>query len=447
MMTYHVHAPFSLRQIVLAWLFVWFAASAVVADHWPDWRGPAHDGTSRAADLPTVWSEQEGVVWKCELPEWGNSTPVIWGDAIFLTSHVDDRDLLLLNVGRSTGTIRWTRKVGTGATPRGTAGVTGEAARGQQKFHATQNLASPSCTVDGEVVIAHFGNGDLAAYDFDGNRLWHRNLQDDFGTYTIWWGHANSPVLHGDAVISVCMQDSLVDLGQRCSPSYLVAHHKRTGQLLWHTPRPTDATSEPCDSYTTPVLHPVDDGVQMIVFGGLVLDAYNPDNGRRLWQVTGFDGNRVIPGPVVWGDHVYVTQGMRRPLVAVRRGVSGQLDDAMTVWSYDRGTSDSPTPVVWDGLLFFVTNDGFATALDAGTGELVWRERLPGQYRASPLAAAGRIYFLNVQGLATVVEASRSFRKIAENRLDGEAFASPVAVDGRLYIRTRGALVCLGEHE
>jgi outer membrane protein assembly factor BamB len=130
-----------------------------------------------------------------------------------------------------------------------------QAARGQQKFHATQNLASPSCTVDGEVVVAHFGNGDLAAYDFAGNRLWSRNLQEDFGKYTIWWGHANSPVLHGDAVISVCMQDSLVDLGQQPSPSYVVAHHKRTGQLLWHTPRPTAATSEPCDSYTTPVFH------------------------------------------------------------------------------------------------------------------------------------------------------------------------------------------------
>jgi outer membrane protein assembly factor BamB len=434
------------RRSVPIGVFLWAIASFAIADHWPNWRGPDHNGISRETELPAAWNEQEGVFWKSPLPEWGNSTPVIWDDAIFLTCHVDDRDLLLLKLDRTSGTIDWTRKVGTASTPRGTSGVTGQAARGQQKFHATQNLASPSCTVDGDVVIAHFGSGDLAAYDFAGKRLWHRNLQEDYGRYTIWWGHANSPVLHGDAVISVCMQDSLVDLGKTPAPSYVVAHHKRTGQLLWHTPRPTSAMSEPCDSYTTPVLQPTGDGVEMILFGGLVLDAYDPDNGQRLWQLSGFAGNRVIPNPVVSGDQVYLTQGMRHPLVAVRRGVSGQLDDKPALWSYDRGTSDSPTPVVYQDLLFFVTNDGFATALDTQTGDAVWRERLPGQYRASPLAAAGRIYFLNVNGLTTVVEASREFRKIAENKLDDETLASPVSAAGHLYIRTRQALYCLGSH-
>lgn len=434
------------RNLVPMVFFLWAITSFALADHWPNWRGQDHNGISRETELPTVWSEQEGVLWNSPLPEWGNSTPVIWDDAIFLTCHVDDRDLLLVKLDRTSGTIDWTRTVGTASTPRGTSGVTGEAARGQQKFHATQNLASPSCTVDGDVVIAHFGSGDLAAYDFAGKRLWHRNLQEDYGRYTIWWGHANSPVLHGDAVISVCMQDSLVDLGKPPAPSYVVAHHKRTGQLLWYTPRPTSAMSEPCDSYTTPVLQPTDDGIEMILFGGLVLDAYDPNTGRRLWQLSGFTGNRVIPGPVVSGEKVYVTQGMRNPLVAVRRGVSGPLDANPALWSYDRGTSDSPTPVVYRDLLYFVTNDGFATALDTETGDVVWRERLPGQYRASPLAAAGRIYFQNVSGLTTVVEASREFRKIAENKLDDETLASPVSAAGHLYIRTRQALYCLGSH-
>jgi outer membrane protein assembly factor BamB len=431
-------------RIALAAVLALVAADPAAAQRWPNWRGPDHNGTSRETELPTVWNEQQGILWKCALPDWGNSTPVVWDEAIFLTCHVDDRDLLLLKIDRTDGTVEWTRQVGTASTPRGTSGVTGEAARGQQKFHATQNLASPSCTTDGDVVVAHFGSGDLAAYDFAGNRLWHRNLQDDYGKYTIWWGHANSPVLVGDAVVSVCMQDSLTDLGQPPSANYLVAHDKRTGRQLWLTPRPTSATSEPCDSYSTPVFRSAGGGLEMILFGGLVLDAYNPNNGERLWQVTGFGGNRVIPGPVVAGDTVYVTQGMRNPLVAVRAGRTGQLGSDTTLWSYDRGTSDSPTPVVWRGLLFFVTNDGFATALDARTGELAWRERLPGQYRASPLAAGERIYFLNVTGLTTVVEASRSFRKIAENKLDDETFASPVAATGRLYVRGRQSLYCLG---
>ncbi len=414
------------------------------AENWPNWRGLRHDGTSREAGLPVTWSEQASVVWKCDLPPWGNGTPVIWGDAIFLTSHVDDRDLLLLKIDKATGKIEWTRRVGAGSTPMGMPGVTGEAARGQQKFHRTQNLASPSCTTDGEVVVAHFGNGDLAGYDFGGNRLWNRNLQEDHGKYTIWWGHANSPVLHNSLVVSVCMQDSLTDLGQGPSPSYVVAHDKRTGEQVWYTPRPTAATSEPCDSYTTPLLRRVGDQVEMIIFGGQVLDGYDPDTGRRLWQLAGLAGNRVIPSPVVAGDKAFVTQGMRSPLLAVRLGAKGKLERDDILWSYDRGTSDSPTPVVWKGLLFFVTNDGFATCVEGESGELVWKERLPGQYRASPLAAEDRIYFLNVDGLTTVVAASREFQTLAENRLEEETFASIAVSDGRLFIRGRNRLYCVG---
>ncbi|MCH5374607.1 MAG: PQQ-like beta-propeller repeat protein [Planctomycetes bacterium] len=425
-------------------MLVVFCGLPVDAENWPNWRGPLHDGTSRETDLPVTWSEQSGVVWRCDLPSWGNSTPVIWGDAVFLTSHVDDRDLVLLKIEKPTGKIQWVRQVGIGATPLGMAGVTGNAARGQQKFHRTQNLASPSCTTDGEVVVAHFGNGDLAAYDFEGNRLWYRNLQKDYGKYTIWWGHANSPLLYDGLVISICMQDSLTDLGREASPSYVAAHDKRTGELVWFTPRPTSATSESCDSYTTPSLRRVGNKAEIVVFGGQVLDAYDPHDGRRLWELAGLGGNRVIPGAVVAGEKAFVTQGMRSPLLAVALGAKGELDRSAILWSYDRGTSDSPTPVVWKGLLFFITNDGFATCLDTESGAMEWKERLPGQYRASPLAAGDRIYFLNVDGLTTVVAASREFDKIAENRLGEETFASLVVSDGRVFLRGRSRLYCIG---
>jgi outer membrane protein assembly factor BamB len=240
------------------------------------------------------------------------------------------------------------------------------------------------------------------------------------------------------------MQDSLTDLGRDPSPSYLVAHNKRTGQQAWFTPRSTSATSEPCDSYTTPLLRDRGDVVEMIVFGGLVLDAYNPLTGRRLWQLDGLEGNRVIPSPVVADGKAFVTQGMRNPLVAVRLAANGELGPDAIAWSYDRGTSDSPTPVVWHNLLLFVTNDGFATCLDVESGKLLWKERLPGQYRASPLAADGRVYFLNVDGLTTVIAAEPEFRQLAQNRLDDETFASPITSDGRLFIRGQRSLYCIG---
>ena len=177
---------------------------------------------------------------------------------------------------------------------------------------------------DGHRVVAHFGNGDLAVYDFDGRHLWKRNLQDDFGKYTIWWGHGNSPVIHADLVISVCMQDSLRELQAEPSPSYVVAHDLRTGEVRWKTPRKTEALAENGDSYTTPLFRKHGDRLEMIVMGGQILDAYDPQTGEQLWSFPGLIGNRVIPSPVAAGDFVFAIQGMREPLVAFRPGGPGR---------------------------------------------------------------------------------------------------------------------------
>lgn len=412
-------------------------------ENWATWRGSEQNGISRETGVPLTWSETSGQAWKCSLPAWGNSSAVIWGDAIFVTSHVEDRDLVLLRINKQTGQLVWKRQVGTAPAVRTPLAGKPDEARRHQKFHATQTLASPSCVTDGELVITHFGNGDLAAYDFAGQQLWHRNLQQDHGEYNIWWGHANSPVLYRDLVISVCMQDSCRDLPGEPSPSYVVAHHKRTGERVWLTMRPTSATSESCDSYTTPLLQLRGTRMEMLIWGGQVLDAYDPATGRRLWRLAGLEGNRVIPSPVVAGDLVFVTQGMRRPMLAVKRDGKEDRSPADVVWKYDGATSDSPSPVVWGELLFFTTNEGFATCLNARTGAVLWKERLKGQYRASPVAAEGRVYFLSTDGLTTVVAAAAEFKRLAENKLDDETIASPAVSDGRIFIRGRKNLYCL----
>jgi outer membrane protein assembly factor BamB len=411
--------------------------------NWANWRGPRQDGSSGLQDLPTAWSRDAGIAWTCELPEWGNSTPIVWEDAVFVTSHVEDRDLCLLRIDRDSGQVVWTRTVGSAAAPRVNPGLSRDESRRHTKFHNTQNLASPSCVTDGQVVIAHFGNGDLAAYDFDGRQLWKRNLQDDHGPYTIWWGHANSPVLFDDLVISICMQDSCRDLPGDESPSYLVAHHRRTGEQVWFVPRPTQAEAESCDAYTTPIFRRRAATTEMIVWGGQVLDAYEPSSGKRLWWMTGLGGNRVIPSPILSDEMVYVTQGMREPMLAVRCDAEGARSERDILWTFDSNTSDSPSPVISDDLLFYTSNNGIASCLDRRSGELVWRERLPGQYRASPLLAGGHVYFLNTDGLTTVVQAAREFHPVAENALNTETFASPSAAAGRLYIRGRDRLFCI----
>jgi outer membrane protein assembly factor BamB len=379
------------------------------------------------------------VIWNRPLPEWGTSTPAIWEDAIFLTSHTDDDKLLLLRIGKTDGKVVWTREVGRGQAVR-------EAPkRAKQKFHRLHNLASPSPVTDGETVIVHFGNGDLAAYNFEGHQLWKRNLQEDYGEYTIWWGHANSPILHENLVISVCMQDSLADLQETPARSYLVAHDARSGEVRWMQPRMTGAPEEQADAYTTPLLIDVEGRPQLVVMGGNTLDAYDPSTGKQIWRLDDLVGGRTVTGPTAAHGMIYATQGMRGPLVAVKADKPGELTYRDIAWKHDSGTPDSCSPVVWDKWLYTVTDDGIARCFDALTGHLQWKERLPGGYKASPVSADGRIYFLNTAGVATVISATGRFDKLAENQLDDETIASPAISDGRMFIRGRTALYCIGK--
>jgi outer membrane protein assembly factor BamB len=409
-----------------------------LAGNWPQWRGPDGNSVSAEKGLPLEWAEDKNVVWKCPLPGDGASTPAIWGNAIFVTCQKDD-NLLVVKLNKGSGKVEWERTVGTGEARRSTS-----KARGQQKFHKLHNLASPSPVTDGRRVFVHFGTGDLAAYDFDGKQLWHRNLQQDHGTYTIWWGHANSPVLYKDLVIAVCMQDSLKDLGEPPVDSYLVAYDQATGTQRWKTLRNTQAKAEECDAYTTPVFAEVDGRTEMIVMGGNQLDAYDPATGRQLWYLPGLNGNRTITGPTVADGMVYATCGQRHDLVAVKLGGSGELPPSAVAWRTKDSTPDSPSPVVSHGLLFVVSDNGIAQCLDAKTGAAKWEEHLPGDHKASPLAVEGRVYFVSLNGTCTVVSAAPKYEKLAENRLEDELIASPAVSDGKLYLRGRKALYCLG---
>lgn len=425
------------RRLVTA-LAAALLVSPAWAENWPQWRGPRGDSTSLEQDLPLSWGEGRGLAWKVPLPEWGDSTPAIWGDALFLTTQHDDK-LLAMRLDKRDGRVEWTRQVGTSDTRR-------EAEkRSVQKFHKLHNNASPSPVTDGEVVIFHFGNGDLAAYDLAGQQLWQRNLQEDYGTYTIWWGHANSPVLVGDLVISVCMQDSLSGVAAALAPSYLVAHDKRTGREVWKSMRMTGAEAEQGDSYTTPLLHASGGRRELIVMGGNQLDAYDPATGRQLWYLPGLVGGRTITGPTLADGLVYATRGQKGELVAVRLGGTGQLAARAEAWRYGENTPDTCCPVVWGGLLFTISDAGIAQCFDAHTGHLKWKQRLSGgNYKASPLAAEGRIYFLSVTGLCTVVSASDRFEKLVENQLDDETIASPAASGGCLFVRGKQHLYCIG---
>ncbi len=431
------------RRFLGMWLLgiplLLFLNAVAQSDEWPAWRGP-HGNSTYDGELPTTWSAERGIVWTAKVPARGTSTPIVAGNAIFVTTQDEQNanKLLLLKLDRNNGKRAWTREISAAETPR-TAPK-----RERQTFHRLHNLASPSPVTNGQVVVAHFGNGDLAAFDLDGQQLWKRNLQDDYGTYTVWWGHANSPIIVGDLVISVCMQDSLSDIAATPVGSYLVAHHLETGEEHWKSMRMTGAPSEEADAYTTPIRMQIDGREQLVVMGANELDGYDPATGRQLWFLAGLKGGRTVTGPTTSGDLVYVTRGMRGPLLAVRLGGSGELATDRIVWQQEKSTPDTPCPVLAEGSLFTVTDDGIARAYDATSGKLHWTQRLGGDFKASPLAAAGKIYFLNTAGRCSVVAAKSKFEKLAENELADETLASPAAADGRMFVRGRETLYCIG---
>ncbi|HYV37514.1 MAG TPA: PQQ-binding-like beta-propeller repeat protein [Gemmataceae bacterium] len=415
-------------------LIVWSGPTPTPTDVWPEWRGPTGDNHVPGPALPTKWSKTENVVWKAPFPGWGNSTPAIWKDAIFLTTQDNDR-LLFLRIDRLTGKTAWERQVGKGVPRR-----TGK--QGNGMFRDEHNMASPSPVTDGKHVWVHYGNGDIACYDVDGDKKWSFNFIEKYGPYSIWWGHANSPVLVDDLLISVCMQDPL-----RGGKSYIVAHEKLTGKEKWYTLRDHGAKDEPADSYVTPIVYRHDGRVDIIVFGANVLDAYDAFTGKRLWLSKPFGGNRVISSATLADGTVYAIQGMKGVLYAVGpvKDVKDDITKTHVRWKVSGALPDASSPVVTNGLVFMVNNDGIAFCLDAASGKEHWKERLGDQHRATPLISGGNVYFVSKAGKATVIEAAKTLKIVHQCEMGEEVIASPAAAAGDLYIRTKGRLYRIGE--
>jgi len=407
-------------------------------DIWPQWRGPTGDNVAPPGCSPIQWTKAENVLWKTPLPGWGNSTPAIWKDAIFVTTQDQDR-LLLLRLDRPSGKIVWEREVGRG-TPRRTG------PQGNGMYREGNNMATPSPVTDGKHVWVHFGTGDFACYDFAGERVWSFNFIERYGKLSIWWGRSNSPCLFGDLLISACIQDP-----KRGGQSYIVAHDKQTGKEKWFVKRVTGAQDEPADAYTTPSLHRHDGRVDLIILGGQVLDAYDPATGKQLWQCRPFSpkGNRVIPSPTIAGDTIYAMEGMAGgggPLLAMRPGTAGQADATANQvrWIYKGSTPDTASPVIANGLVFLATNPGLGVCVDAATGKELWKERLGEEFRATPLVAGDKVCFVSKECKITVVEASREFKIVGQLELGEDTTASPATVGGDLFVRTNRHLYRIG---
>jgi outer membrane protein assembly factor BamB len=398
----------------------------VGAEDWPRWRGSDGLGVSAETNLPVDWTMQENVEWTTELPEWGNSSPVVIGDRIYLTTQTADTELHVLAIDRTSGRILWQQGVG----------------KGSLKTHKLHNMATPSVVADSEHVWALFGTGDLACLGTDGTVIWKRQMQQEYGEYQIQWGMGSSLVLYEGNVIVVCMHRG---------PSYVLALDGRTGDPVWKQTRTFDALNEGNDAYTTPILINEPGGPQLVISGADHVTAYNPADGTEIWRSAGLKvdhpNGRSISSPTANENTiVVVASGFRHQghTMALKRGGRGDITETHRRWIHEKNSPDCSTPVCYQGLVYLIDDGGKATCLDTVTGEVKWEEKLlSGDTKVSPVAGDGKVYFFNNEAVCKVVEAGPEGKVLAENHLEGTMLATPAISHGRLYVRTRNRLYAI----
>jgi outer membrane protein assembly factor BamB len=393
------------------------AAPLLAADAtWPHWRGPTGDGHTAETGLPVHW-DVKSVVWKSPLKGRGQSSPVIWGERIFLTTALEDgRQRVVFCVDRKDGKLLWEHVAWKG-TP--------------EKSHAMNGWATPTCATDGETVVAFFGKGGLHAYRVDGQALWSRGL----GKFAGPWGTAASPLLVGDLVIQNCDAEE---------EAFLIALDKRTGKQVWRTPRDVPDRG----GWSTPVLVQAGSRAELVLNGAKAVTAYDPATGKRLWFCRSFNG-RGEPTATPGHGLLFMVNGLRGDFYAVRPGGAGDVTKSHLAWHTPRrGGRDQPSPLVLGEYVLVTDMAGVATCYEAKSGKELWKERLNGTFSSSPIAAGGLAYFQSEEGTTYVLEPGPTMKLVARNTLgtsDGALFrASLAASAGQIFSRSDRALYCLG---
>jgi len=425
-----------------------FALSlAARAENWPQWRGPAFNGSSAETGLPETWTK-ETVKWKAPLPGLSGATPAIWGDRIFVSSPDADKNLLLLCYSRKDGSLLWKQQIAEG----------GDITKGRN------NMASPSPIVDGKAVYILYGTGDFAALDFNGKTLWHRKLGEDYGRFSINWIYGSSPLLFDGRLYVQVLQRTPAPAeypgqagGSPERESYLLALDPATGKTLWKRERPTEAKMESQESYATPEPQIGPDGKkQILIAGGDCLTGHDAATGEELWRGYGLNRKggewmRLVATPVTIGNVAVACGPKKERILAFRTDSKGDISTSGVVWTYDdRNTPDVCTPALYQGKLFVLNGDKFTLMrFDPKTGEKKWQGELPVRdvIRSSPTAADGKLYILTEKGNVVICSAGDEFKVLTTIPMgDAEGSRSAIAVsDGDLFIRTTEALYCVGK--
>lgn len=422
------------------------ATVAVHAENWPQWRGPALNGTSPETGLPTTWT-RDTVKWTAPMPGPSGASPIVWGDTVFVVSPDADKNLALIALNRKDGKVLWQKQVATGDITKGRA-----------------NMASPSPVTDGKTVYVVFGTGDIAALDFSGKILWSRNLSSEYGRLSFNWIYGSSPLLFQGRLYLQVLQRNPAPAdypgqagGDPARESFLLCIDPATGKNIWKVTRTTTAHDESQESFGTPVPAVGKDGkVQLLITGGDCITAHDPATGAELWRGYGLNPTqrgdmRMVPSPVSV-DGLAIAAGPKKgPLLAFKMDMKGDISESGLAWRFDeRHTPDVCTPVYYNGKLFVLDGDSHTlSALDPKTGEKKWQGEIPTRavVRSSPVAADGKLYFIDERNNVLVVGAGDKFEVLANNAMgDSEGTRATIAISqGDLFIRTPQAVYCVGK--
>ena len=433
-------------------VFLLLMSTRAYAENWPHWRGPASTGVSTETALPERWSDTENVAWKAPVRGLGISSPIVWGDQVFVTSQIGrsarraGNHPTLVQGGNPS-------EAGERALGGGTAPIAGKVsflvtalsrvdgrklweyelpAEGQlAEVHDKHNLASSSPVTDGRRVYAWFGTGQIVSLDMTGKLVWSRHLGREYAPFDINWGHSSSPTIFNDSLILICYHDT---------DSYLLNLDSASGKTKWRVDR-----GGTFNSYSTPLVVPSGGTHELIVNSSEGLSGHNATTGELLWHIQ--ETNRFpIPMAVFHDGTIYTSRGYRSgPYMAIRPGGKGDVSKSHVTWRVDTGAPYVSSLVHYNGLLYMAGDVGVLSAIDAKSGNRVWQERTGGVFTASPVAADGKIYLLSEDGQTIVLAAGPMPRVLARNRLNARQLASPAISGGRIFIRTDDAVIAIGK--
>ena len=400
-------------------------AEGEAAKYWPRWRGPSGQGHVEGTNYTDTWSATQNVKWRVQIPGLGHSSPIVWKDHIFLTTATDDgATVSLMAFRRSDGTRLW-------QTPVPSSGV--------EHVYWKNSRASATPTTDGERVYASFGTHGLAAFDFSGKILWHRQL----GELKNYHGSAGSPVLYKSRGAAAPDRIFLYQDhdGSATLRSFVAAFDAKTGKTIWWKDRVETV------GWGTPIVIQAGDRDELVVSSQRRIHAYHPDTGADLWTVRG-NMFEVIPTPVVGHGFVFCSSGRAGPTFAIRPGGSGDVTATHVAWTSPKGSPFVPSGMVHGEYLYLVNDmQSILTVFEARSGKLAYQDRLGAPVRegfsASPVAVGNKLFFTNDNGQTFVVEAGPVFKLLRVNELGARVIASPALVDGTWYWRTDRELLAI----